>query len=148
MRNICNLIYYDFLLFARVLFNCLDPVLFNCGSRILFNCFAHVFFHTLICLIFVVSNHLTIFITPIFFILSKYTITINCNVCNVFEMYSSLFRICCMSFWFLMITINIISDVSVCGTYLLYLIIEYIHNLFHLIYGRIMCCARAFMCWM
>ena len=57
-------------------------------------------------------------------------------------MCSVLFRIRCTSLLFLMITINIILHVSVCGTYLFCLVIVYLHNIFHLTGGCILCCAR------
>ena len=82
-----------------------------------------------------------------FFMFWNYTITIDVNVCNIFEMCSALFLILCTSLWILMTTINIILHISVGGTYLLYLIIEYIHSIFHLTHGRPMCFAHAFKRW-
>ena len=80
----------------------------------------------------------------ILFLLWNYTSTIDSNVCNFLEMCSALFWICCTSFSFLMKTINIIPHVSICGTYLLYLRIVYIHNIFHITDGSLLCYARAF----
>ena len=131
MRNIFNLISWAFIFFARVLFKC----------------FALVLFDTLVCLIFFVRNLLTIFLTPILFLLCNYTITIDGNFHNVYEIYSSVFRIWCTSFWFLMKHINIILHVSVRGTYLLYLRVEYLHNLLHLNGSCLMCYAYAFIHW-
>ena len=69
MNNICNLIYFGFILFARVLFNCF-PLVF-------FNCFACVLFNTLICSFFHKESPDDMF-HPL--ILLNYTITINGNV--------------------------------------------------------------------
>ena len=132
------------ILFARVLFNCFASILFNCFARFLFNCFVFVLFNTLICLIFFVSNRLMIFLTPILFLLCNYITNIDGNVNNGFEMYSALLRIRCTSFWLPIENINIIFHVSVCGTYFPYLVIVYLHNIFHMNDGGLMFCAHAF----
>ena len=86
---------------------------------------------------------LNIFLSTICFLWS-YTITINVNVCNAIEMYSSMFCIRCTTFVFFMKTINMFSYVSVYVLYLLYIIFVHIQNLFHLIDGRFLWCAHAF----
>ena len=58
-------------------------------------------------------------------------------------MCSALLRIFCTTFWFPMTTINISLNVLVCGTYFFYLGIEYLHNIFHLTDGCLMCCTHA-----
>ena len=115
-------------LFCCYQFNCFDRILFNCFTRVLFNRFACVNFfaciHNLICLILAVRNikiFLTIFLTPILFLLWDYIINIVINVRDVFEICSGLLCIHCT---FLLNSINIILHVLVCVTYFCYLIIE------------------------
>ena len=60
---------------------------------------------------FFIRNHLTIFLTPILFLLWNYIITIDCNVRKHFEMYSAPLRIHLTSFWFLITTTNITLNV-------------------------------------
>ena len=55
------------------------------------------------------------------------------------KMCSTMFRICCISFWLLMTNINTFSYVLVYGTYLFYVILVYFHNIFHLNGGHILC---------
>ena len=50
----------------------------------------------------------------------------------------------CTYFWFLMTTINIILHVSVYETYFFFLIIVYLHNIFHIVYLPLLCCPREF----
>ena len=102
------------------------------------------FIDTLICLIYIVGIYLVIFITVVFFHLKNYNIPIEGNVRNIFEIWSALFWIRFTSFWFPMTTINIIVHASVCGMYLLYLIIEYLHNILHSTDIFLMCCSRTF----
>ena len=83
-----------------------------------------------------------------FFLFWNYIITIDIIVFNMFKMYSYLLQIPCMYSRILMTTINIILHVSVCGTYFLYLIIEYLWNLFHVTDDHLMWYARAFTCLM
>ena len=100
MRVKSSLIYGDLCLFAHNLFNCF--------ARVWFFFFAHNY--TLILFIYVQRNlmiFLKILLSPIFILLWVYTITIDSNVCNVFEMYSVLFRKHCTFFLFLVTTINI-----------------------------------------
>ena len=125
--------------FARNLFNFID--------HILVYCFACNFLNGLVCLICVVMIYLTIFPTPILFLLCNYTITIYGNVRKSFEIFGALFRIRCTSLWFIMTAINIILHVLVCGKYLLYLKFYYIHSLFRLTYGRPVYFARALIHW-
>ena len=132
MRNIYNLIFCDFLLFVCNLFNLM--------AFVLFNFFAHNFLSTLVWLIFFIIICLLIFLTPSFFLLWDYTITINGNVINIFEMWSALFRTRCTYFWFLMKSVNIIFHASVCGKCFLYLRIEYLRDIFHMADCTLVCC--------
>ena len=116
--NICNFVSCYFLSPTRSLFNFI--------AHSLFNCFAHIYLNTFIDFILVVRFLLTIILTPILFLLNKYTGTIDGNVENIFKMCSALFRICCTFPWFFMTTINIFSYVLVYGTYLFCLRIVYI----------------------
>ena len=121
--------------------------LFNLIARFLSNCFASVLLNTLINLILVINIFLKIFLTPILFLLNNYTVNIDGNVCNVFKMFSALVQICCMYLWLCITTTNMFSHVSVYGTYLFYLIFVYLHNIFYITDGRILCFIRAFIHW-
>ena len=82
------------------------------------------------------------------FLLHNYTIATDGNVCNVSEICSTLFQIRCPYLWLLITTINIISHVLVCGTYLFYLGTVYIHNIFHYTNVHFLCWSHAFIRWM
>ena len=85
--------------FARNSFNLIACDLFNWFARVWFNCFPRNY--TFICRIFVERDlmiFLTIFLSPILFLLWVYTTTINGNASNVIEMCSTMFRICCTNF--------------------------------------------------
>ena len=119
--------------------------LFNFFARILYNIFAHTY--TFVCLI-LAERDLMIFLmilfSPFFLLIMGFTITIGGNVRNVIEMCSSMFRIRCMTFRFLMTAINMFLHILVYGMYLFYLRFVHIQNLFCLIYVSFLCCARAF----
>ena len=87
-------------------------------------------------------------ITLVYSVVWKQSVTINSNVRNVFKMCSNLFWIRCMSFWFLMKTINMLLNVPVHGTYFFYLISVYFQNLFYLTDGLILFWKCSFMRWM
>ena len=79
---------------------------------------------------------LMILISPIFFLLWGYTITIEGNFHSIIEIYSTLSRIRCTSLWFLVTTVSIGYQVLVRCTQLLCLRIEGLQHLFYLTYGR------------
>ena len=128
-RNLINSVAHGFILFAHNLFNLIACGLLNCFARNLFNYVACVFLNALINPIFVVRIYLKIFLTPILFLLWKYTVSTNGNVCNVFKMCSTLLRIHCTYFWFLMTNINMFFHVSVYRAHFFYLLFVYFHNL-------------------
>ena len=162
--SFCLLAIYSILLLvicSILLFTICSIVFFGffsiCFARVWFNCFSWNF--TLICLIFVKLDH-TIFVVRIFlkgsydtpdnrslshfFSSGVYTITIDNNICHVIEMCSTLFRILCASFWLVLTTINMSSQVLFPCKYFLCLIIEWIQNLFYMTDGLFLFCAHAF----
>ena len=120
---------------------------FNVISCCLFNCFARVFLNTLVNLISILRIYLTIFTNSVLLSLRNDTSPIDVNVCNVFKLSSTLFHIQCTSYPIFLKNIKIFLHALVYGTYLLYLIFLYFHNIFHLTDDCIMRCARSFICW-
>ena len=118
--QVMNSFFVPALIVMLAFFSIFVLAFFNCFSRLWFNCFTRVNYftriHTLICLIFVVR-----FFLVRFFLLWDYTITIDSNVCYVFDICSVLLRNRCT---FLLTTINISLHFSVCRTYFLCLKIE------------------------
>ena len=100
------------------------------------------FFNTLICLIFIKRNlkiFLTIFFIPIFFLLWNYTINIDGNFCNIFEMYSDLFWIHCTS-------LQLFGSHNMIFNYFM-VIFLILHKLFHPNDWFRCCYARVLICW-
>ena len=106
------------------------------------------FLNTLIYLIFIVRIFLEIFFPPILILLWDYTSSFKDNGCNFSKICSALFQILCTTFVFFMTTITITSHVSVYVTCFFYLRILYLHNIFHITCGFLLCCARAVIHWM
>ena len=141
---ICSIVLLTSTIFLQF-FNFIDSNLFNCFARVWYNCFARNY--NLIWLIFFerdITIFLNILISPILFLLWGYTITIDGNVHNVIEMCSTMLRICCTTLGFFMTTINMFLNVSVYDMYSFYLRFLHIQQIFHLIDGRFLCCARKF----
>ena len=119
------------LFFARVLFKIFARNLFNFIAFVWFNCFAC--YYTIICLILAKMNlviFLKIFLSPIFFLLWSYTITIDSNGCTVIEVFSTLFWIHCTYLLFFVPMIDVRSQVFVCCTQFFCIRIEWPNHLF------------------
>ena len=77
--------------------------------------------NTLINLIFLLTIYLMTILIIILFSLRNYTGTIDGNVCNLFKIWSALFRIFYRFFRSFMTTINMFSHNLVYGTYIFYI---------------------------
>ena len=154
MRGVWSLISWDFLLFARKLFNFIARGLFNCFLLYLVQLFCPRLVQFFLSRLYSYLPHffksyliilLTIFLSFVLFLVWGYITTIDANVHNSIEVCSTMFCICCTTFKIFMTTINMFLHVSVYGMYFLYLIFLHIQN--PLINGHFLCCTRAFIGW-